>query len=53
VKSYLEVANKLAKEGNKTEARRRAYEVQLLYDNRPEVQDEVDEAKKLIEELRK
>jgi serine/threonine-protein kinase len=53
LKSRLDAARKLAEEGKKGEARLAAYEIVLLYDNNNEVQDEVDQAKKLIDDLRR
>jgi serine/threonine-protein kinase len=53
LKSRLDAAKKLADEGKKSEARLAAYEVVLLYDNNGDVQDEVERAKTLIDELRR
>jgi serine/threonine-protein kinase len=52
LKSRLEAARKLVKEDKKDKARPIVYEVILLYENNNDVQDEVDEAKKLRDELR-
>jgi len=52
LKSRLDAARKLADEGKKDKARAVVYEVILLYENNNDVQDEVDAAKKLRDELR-
>jgi hypothetical protein len=52
LKSRLDAAKKLADEGKKDKARPIVYEVILLYENNNDVQDEVEQAKRLRDELR-
>jgi serine/threonine-protein kinase len=53
VKARLEAAKKLASDGKKLEAQRKLSELVELYGERNEVQDEVEQAKALLNELRR